>query len=240
MKKTLVSLSLLICTVGTALADWGYYAADRSWVSFSVNGGNTPYSLWDGTGDWYDPGASPAVVNNGTYDGVDLGSFDITLGNSLLLTSFDMKVWKNDDGDLQNCSLHYAITLQGVEPTSGDFSVLSGGWLSDISVTGGTTNQLWGATGQSLNILEGLGAGNYELHLYCIVNDGVDENWYSAQNNVAAWQGATGDGLADNNGTMNDRYTASFSIPSPVPEPGTMTLLGLGTLCVCLKRRRRP
>jgi len=238
MKKVLLILSLLAWSASGVLADWGYYAADRSWVSFSVNGGNTAYSLWDGTGDWYDPAANPSVVNNGTYHGSNLGTFDPGLGNSLTLTSFDMKAWKNDGGDLQNCHLQYAITLQGVEPSSGDYSTLTGGWLSDISITGGTTNQLWGAENLSTDLLQGLGAGNYNLHVYGIINDTVDENWYSAQNNVAAWQGATGDGLADNNGVMDNKYTASFSVTSSIPEPASLMLLGLGSLALWFRRRR--
>lgn len=237
-KKVFWILILLLWGASGAMADWGYYAADRSWVSFSVNGGNAPYSLWDGTGDWYDPAANPAVVNNGTYDGSNLGTFNPSLGNSLILTSFDFKGWKNDGADIQNCALHYAITLQGIDPVSGDYTALPGGWLSDISVTGGTTNQLWGAVNQTEDILQGLAPGSYDLHLYGILNDGVDENWTSVQNNTAAWQGATGDGLADNNGVMDDKYTASFSVTSSIPEPATMALLGLGALTVALRRRR--
>jgi hypothetical protein len=83
-------------------------------------------------------------------------------------------------------------------------------WLSYAS-----NNDTWeNMTGENVIAASGVGAGNHTLAVYFSANDGVNT-------------------VYDSNSSAN--YNAEFS--TAIPEPATMSLLGLGALAMVLRRK---
>ena len=200
--KKLLAFALVAMMAGVSFGAWGFYDADRSWVVLDDGSGPAGYSLWDS-------GA-------GTFQGADLGTFDLTM-NSFTLTEFNTKTYKNGSSDVTGTEYFYTI-YTGTRPVSPTFTSLGGGWLSDL----GGGNQTWGATGLTVDLLAGLSAGtSYTLEIYGLIT-GTDPV----------------DTLYDNNNAAAANYTATFdTAPAAIPEPATMSLLGLGALAMVLRRK---
>ena len=113
---------------------------------------------------------------------------------------------------------YFYTIYTGTRPVSPTFTSLGGGWLSDL----GGGNQTWGATGLTVDLLAGLSAGtSYTLEIYGLIT-GTDPV----------------DTLYDNNNAAAANYTATFdTAPAAIPEPTTMSLLGLGALAMVLRRK---
>ena len=78
-------------------------------------------------------------------------------------------------------------------------------------------NDKWeNMTGEDVIATSGVGAGDHTVAVWFSANDGVST-------------------IYDNNGGPN--YVADFAT-APVPEPATMSLLGLGALVMAIRRRR--
>ena len=112
--------------------------------------------------------------------------------------------------------MFYAVTAAGVNPSS--FTAL------DMSLTSEVwPNYTWANTGASVNLLQGLAAGSYQLAVYFETNGSYFDNsqqFYSIN--------------PDNNGGAN--YVATFNV---VPEPSTGVLMGLGIAGLLIVRRIR-
>lgn len=194
--RTVILLSILLCVAATASADWGLYGADRSWLSID-DGSETWYSLWD--------------EGTGTFDGQDLGDFET--GDTLDITAFDVKTWKNGDSDVSGAEYFYTVYTGARDNPS--FTSMGGGFLEDL----GGGNQKWGATDTSFDLLDSTSAGNtYTVEVYGHITG----------------SGTGGTDQYDNNAGDIDNYSATFDV---IPEPNSMLLVG-GLAAVVLMLRR--
>jgi hypothetical protein len=205
--KKLLAFALVAMMAGVSFGAWGFYDADRSWVVLDDGSGPAGYSLWNS-------GA-------GTFQGADLGMFDLTV-DSFTLTGIDTKTFKNGSSDVTGTEYFYTI-YTGTRPKSPTFTSLGGGFLQDY----GSGNQQWGATGLTVDLLAGLSAGtSYTLEIYGMITGNDDGNPLNNYNQY------------DNNNNAPANYTATFdTAPAAIPEPATMSLLGLGALAMVLRRK---
>ena len=156
--------------------------------------------------------------SGGTWDGISLGSV-----YSLTLVDIDMSYWRNAGEDRAGGSFWYQIYEDG-NPTP---VVLA----QEI---------IWTQTGPSGNDYNGTWSGSQNmLGAYSYVEDTT----YYVQVWAKNW-GTEGPGtlpggdtfLNNNNDPAN--YEATFTYnAAPVPEPATMSLLGLGALAMVLRRK---
>ena len=144
------------------------------------------------------------------FDGADLSDALF----SLTLTDVSINYW-NDTQDRTGGNLFWQI-FDGVSPTPVTSSSIA--WTQ--TAQGG--NDYIGEWTGSMNLL---GAASY--------ND--SQTYY-----VQFWANNTG-GSGDqwlNNGGDPENYQATFDYQSaPIPEPATMSLLGLGALAMVLRRK---
>ena len=173
---------------------------------------------------------------NPNFSDANLGTFnilstDVTIGgntysgNGLLqLSGAELKTdvtGPTGGGDYQNSGnfarMFYAVTAQGVNPSS--FTTLSMGLTREA-----WPDYTWANTGASVNLLQGLAAGSYQLAVYFETNGS-----YFADNSQQFYSINP-----DNNGGAN--YVATFNV---VPEPSTGVLMGLGIAGLLIVRRIR-
>ena len=178
-------------------ANYGIY---ETYAVLSANGGANTF---------YDAGA---ITGNTDFHGANLGTFDPSI-NSLVLKGGEVKTFKNGVGDVTGAFLAYRIWMAGNE--SGSFVELTLPFGLDL----GGGNQSWQTTAATINVLNGLGSGNYTLEVY-----------FRAAGNQ-------GD-VFDNRSGPN--YEATFSV---VPEPTTVALSAFGVLLLVggvWRRFRQP
>ena len=144
---------------------WGLWNDQRSYAGFNVDGTSTPLTVWDN-------GA-------GNYQDYDFGTF--TGSDVFELSSYDIKSWKSSGGDVTGGNLFYTIYPKGNRPDSPVFTSEVISLMEDIGGTQ-TGNQKWGFLGKTINLLEGLSAGEYTLEIYTKV-DGTDPNKSEYDNN---------------------------------------------------------
>ena len=150
---------------------------------------------------------------------VDLGSlYSLTLGAQA-------KTFKADD---QSVVMHYSFVDGTTEMGWNDIEL---NWDTNFDndsksqwVTGGTGN--WDSPVQSQISLAGL-EDNKEYKLYV---------YFSGNNAGYGNYGATADNAG--NGNFAAKFT-KIADPTSVPEPATMSLLGLGALAMVLRRKLR-
>jgi len=176
---------------------------------------------------WY-VAQAPGSVSLASFNGANLGSFNLSQTPSLFVSAWQLETFKNDGGDVTGAALFYRTYQQG--STRPIFTQLNGNFIANstftdaggVTITGGG-DQLWGQnpTGTYANVLSGISVSSlttYELEIY-----------FRATSNE-------GDRFS-NNGGLN--YVASFNV---IPEPSTYALLGLGALTLggyALRRRKR-
>ena len=163
------------------------YGIFETYVILKLNGGANVF---------YDAGASTA---NPDFQGTSLGSFNPSL-NSLILNGGEVKTFKNGPGNVTGAFLDYRIWLTGNE--SGSFIERSVPFNNDL----GGGDQRWQLSADNINVLSGLGSGNYTLEVY-----------FRASGNQ-------GD-VFDNRDGPN--YEATFTV---VPEPTNVALAIFGGL----------
>ena len=181
--------------------------------------------------NYYDVKRDTGLLNP-NFSGANLGTFnilstDVTIegntysaGGLLQLSGAELKTDVTGGGDYQNSGnfarMFYAVTAQGVNPSS--FTTLSMGLTREA-----WPDYTWANTGASVNLLQGLAVGSYQLAVYFETNGSYFDNgqqFYSIN--------------PDNNGGAN--YVATFNV---VPEPSTGVLMGLGIAGLLIVRRIR-
>lgn len=149
-----------------------------------------------------------ATTGNPDLQGASLGTFDVSIGNTLTLVGGELKTFKNGLSDVFGAKYDYRVYKVG--DTAPSFSEFDLGFNSNLGVGG---DQKWDNTGANVNLLTGLSNGNYILEAFSYAN--------------------TSDGTSySNNGGGN--YTATFSV---VPEPAS-AVLGLLGMTMLLRRRK--
>jgi hypothetical protein len=199
MKRILAGLVLLGWVAGAS--------ADVGW-------NNSYVYVWPGAGPdvWYDLNGSDQGQN---FHGADLGTFQLT---SELYLNSQLNAW-SDGADYYtdtSFALYYRVFATGDTPP--DYSNSRSTSITDM----GSNN--WQAYTPGVNILQGLGAGEYSVHLFAWKIHYFDSGAQSWQERI--FQG----------GENDQPFVAEFQV---VPEPGTLALLGLGLAAMAGFRRRR-
>lgn len=172
MKSKIYILLFGILFSSHLFADWGFYYPDRSWIGIDFNGVNTSYRLFDGG----------TVSGPGFFHGSNLGSFT-SPSQTLAISFWDIKTWKNGGSDVQQAQLYYRIFEQGYP--SGSFTQVVGGWLQDY----GGGNQKWGkSTSTSIDITSLLPGKTWVLEVYIQVYGTSPDEWKYDSNGGANFQ----------------------------------------------------
>lgn len=187
--------------------------AAGAWAAVGWN--NSYVVVWPGADPdlWYDMNGMDQSAN---FHGADLGTFSIT--GSLFLNS-QLNAWADGDDYYRNTSfsLYYRVYENGDTPPGWSHS-------DSTSITSEGGNN-WRGTTPGVNLISGLAAGNYLVDVFAY--------------KIHYWDTAGGGSWEERiwrDGVDNQPYTAEFQV---IPEPGTLSLLGLGLAAIVRFRRRR-
>ncbi len=172
----------------------------------------------NGTGSAYYSDPNYGGSTNASLDGVDLGTFDPSMGDTLELENF---YFKNDAWD-----------------TSGGASSMNNNWIDpssnsatyNLTISGATTSTTMNFTGDAGAIKFwdlGSGAG---IDLLAGLSAGVYTLTYTADYEYNYWNGTAAQELTT---TYNPGVSATFEI---VPEPAGFMLAGLAGLLLAVRR----
>ncbi len=202
-------LSVALCSALFMYAGAGFHDQDAVKVKFTVNGSDQEKSL--------------NLYNQGDYD---LGTV-----SSLKLASIYATIWKNknDNGNCCGVRMHYVIYTQGSRVTN--FVTTDYAGHKDDWEEGDAIHQHWGKDDYNIDLLSGLGNGNYVMECYFTAkgstnSNNCDENAFSANNNdgknyifkfkkeggstVCDLQSGTGGNLAANTTVFFDNSMINF------------------------------
>lgn len=159
--------------------------------------------LDSGSGDQYLAGGLNADGAS-AFSGTDLGDF--TASDALTLNGGELKTYKNGGSNVCGGTLNYRVYASGDTP--GAFTALALPFSANLS----GSDQKWAATGQAIDLLDALTAGDYVLELYWEA-DGNDSN-------------PSGCGETQYDSDSGNNFTATFSILSAgCTDPDYLTIV---------------
>jgi len=206
MKKTIY----IVASLALATAANGASGIFGTGTAITNNGALTLYQTTLLGDTRHQPsGATPAQNSTG-LGGLDLGTFDSSLGNTLVLNGGGVLTFKNGSDNITGASVIYSID-------GGSEATISLGFNED-NVNGSGGDQRWYTDGSSVDLLAGLANGSHTLTVR-----------YEAPFTF------TGGGGTHNENAGGSNFTATFTT---VPEPSSTALLGLGGLALILRRRK--
>jgi len=167
-----------------------------------------------GSGDQYLAGGINADGAS-AFAGTDLGDF--TTADALTLSGGELKTYKNGSSNVCGGTLNYRVYPSGDTP--GAFTALALPYDSEL----GGGDQKWATTGQAIDVLDALTAGDYVLELYWEA-DGNDSN-------------PSGCGETQYDHDSGNNFTATFSLVnssncvSPTYQGYTYDVAQIGDQC---------
>ena len=170
--------------------------------------------LDSGSGDQYLAGGINADGAS-AFAGTDLGDF--TAADALTLNGGELKTYKNGGSNVCGGTLNYRVYASGDTP--GAFTALGLPFSANLS----GSDQKWAATGQAIDLLDALTAGDYVLELYWEA-DGNDSN-------------PSGCGETQYDSDSGNNFTATFSVVqssncvSPTYQGYTYDVIQIGDQC---------
>ncbi len=202
MIKKLLIASAIFAVASSSFASTGFFG--NGFIVLNLNNaGNTFYDLNPQT-----------QTGNPDFNGTVLGTFNTSLGNSLVLTGGEFNTFQDNGDNVSAVTLEYSIyALPGTPSSFQPFNI------SFVSQSG--NNDFWQTTNGSVDLLSGLQTGSYGFTVYAIATTTAGDRFY-------------------NNGGAN--YTANFNVvaPAAVPEPSTYAMFGIpAALGAMMFRRRR-
>ena len=159
--------------------------------------------LDSGSGDQFLAGGINADGAS-AFAGTDLGDF--TAADALTLNGGELKTYKNGSSNVCGGTLNYRVYASGETP--GAFTALGLPFSANLS----GSDQKWAATGQAIDLLDALIAGDYVLELY----------WEADGNN----SNPSGCGQTQYINDSGNNFTATFSILSTAACPSSVNFDG--------------
>ena len=168
--------------------------------------------FWDGTADtYYDLNGATA---NADFQGANLGSFELT---DVFFLNSQINAWADNGDTFSTGSIFWRLGTTGAYTEQQDTA-----W---DNVSGND----WRAITPGVDLITAAGgAGTYTLQVYLE----RDHSWSGGSATVQLDQAG-----ANSSATP---WEATFTVnPAAVPEPATMSLLGLGALAMVIRRKIR-
>ncbi len=100
--------------------------------------------------------------------------------SQLILKGGQIKTWKNDNTNIWYGHIYYRIYQCNQTPP--EFDSIKLNWLSDDGTNNGSTNQTWENKDSTINLLQGLAPGIYQIEIYFTAYDGDNDVYYYYSN----------------------------------------------------------